>query len=245
VEWNTKNAGVWDLLRWNNQVLSTGVGIYWNQGRKGHYDQWKQRAFPNLTSPLISEFHPGYIFSISGGFGIQVLKGSSLANGQYELWSHRPYFRVGSGLCIARLKTRGELWLAPKPGILFRIIFPRNGFLVIWMCPMAGRKEISERRRTRFVRDWSWDFEGRLYTSGIEGFYYFDSKALKEFERDAVLVSPMKLANINLDYLWVRCCGKQGMFIWISRENKRLAVSSRPGTFKLPSSFQIWLPLVE
>jgi len=221
---------VFGLTEDDNQVLSTGVGIIEIKGEKGTMINGTE-SFQTLQV-VISEFHPGYIF-ISGGFGIQVLKRELASNGQYDYEVIGPISGVQRSVYSLAENKEGELWAGTQAGILFRIIFQEtaSGNLDV---PNARVEEISEKDGVRGLSGLVvGPVEGKVYTSGIEGFYYFDSST-QEFERDAVFSFSDEVANINLDTYGLGVAETGNVYLDFKGE-KRLAVRQADGTFKLQS----------
>jgi hypothetical protein len=158
---------VFGLTEDDNQVLSTGVGIIEIKGEKGTMINGTE-SFQTLQV-VISEFHPGYIF-ISGGFGIQVLKRERASNGQYDYEVIGPISGVQRSVYSMAENKEGELWGGTQAGTLYRIIFQEtaSGNLDV---PNARVEEISEKDGVRGLSGLVvGPVEGKVYTSGIEGF---------------------------------------------------------------------------
>jgi len=222
------NTQVFGLTPDYNQVLSTGVGIFEIKGGKATIIKGTE-SFQTLKV-LISKFHPGYVF-ISGGFGIQVFKRELASNGKYE------YENVGDILDVQRSvyslaeNKEGELWGGTQAGILFRIIFSKtaSGNLDV---SDARVEEISENDVIRGLSGLTeGPIEGKVYTSGIDGFYFFNSST-KKFERDSVFSFSDEVANINLDTYGLSVAETGNVYLDFKGE-KRLAVRQEDGTFKL------------
>jgi signal transduction histidine kinase/ligand-binding sensor domain-containing protein len=219
---------VFGLTEDDNQVLSTGVGIIEIKGEKGTMINGTE-SFQTLQV-VISEFHPGYIF-ISGGFGIQVLKRELLSNGAYEYEDIGPISGVQRSVYSLAENKEGELWAGTQAGILFRIIFAKtaSGNPDV---PNARIEEISENDGVRGLSGLVvGPIEGNVYTSGIDGFYFFD-QSTQEFERDPVFSFSDEVANINLDTYGLGVAETGNVYLDFKGE-KRLAIRQADGTFKL------------
>lgn len=222
------NTQVFGLEPDGDQILSTGVGIYEMRGKD-------TKLIPETTGfqtlkVTISEYHPGYIF-ISGGFGIQVFKREKGSNGAYD------YENIGSISGVERSvyslaeNEEGELWGGTQAGILFRIVFAKtaSGNLDV---PNAQVTEISEKDGVRGLSGLAvGPVEGKVYTSGIDGFYFFN-QSTQEFERDPVLSFSDEVANINLDTYGLGVSETGNVYLDFKGE-KRLAVRQDDGSFKL------------
>ncbi len=222
------NTQVFGLAADDNQVLSTGVGIYAIQGAKASLIAGTE-SFQTLKV-LISEFHPGYVF-ISGGFGIQVFKRELTSNGNYDYENIGPISGVQRSVYSLAENKEGELWGGTQAGILFRIVFAKtaSGNLDV---PNARVEEISEKDGVRGLSGLTvGPIEGKVYTSGIDGFYYFDSST-QEFERDPVFSFSDEIANINLDTYGLGV-GETGNVYLDFKGEKRLAFRQADGSFKL------------
>lgn len=222
------NTQVFGLEPDGDQILSTGVGIYEMRGKDTKLIS-ETTGFQTLKV-TISEYHPGYIF-ISGGFGIQVFKREKGSNGAYD------YENIGSISGVERSvyslaeNEEGELWGGTQAGILFRIVFAKtaSGNLDV---PNARVTEISEKDGVRGLSGLAvGPVEGKVYTSGIDGFYFFN-QSTQEFERDPVLSFSDEVANINLDTYGLGVSETGNVYLDFKGE-KRLAVRQDDGSFKL------------
>jgi signal transduction histidine kinase/ligand-binding sensor domain-containing protein len=222
------NTQVFGITPDENQVLSTGVGIYEIKGAKATIIKGTESL--QTLKVVISEFHPGYVF-ISGGFGIQVFKRELASNGEYEYENIGPISGVHRYVYSLAENKEGELWGGTQAGVLFRIIFSKtaSGNLDV---TNARVEEISENDGIRGLSGLAvGPIEGRVYTSGIDGFYFFNSST-QEFERDPIFSFSDEVADINLDTYGLSI-GETGNVYLDFKGEKRLAVRQADGTYKL------------
>jgi signal transduction histidine kinase/ligand-binding sensor domain-containing protein len=222
------NTQVFDLTADSNQVLSTGVGIYKIKGAKATIIKGTE-SFQTLKI-LISEIHSGYVY-ISGSFGIQVFKRERDKNGEYQ------YENIGSITGADRYvyslaeDKDGELWGGTQAGILYRVVFPKtaSGNLDV---SNATVKELGEEDGIRGMSGLAvGPIDGKVYTSGVDGFYFFNKKT-ENFERDSVFSFSDEVANINLDTYGLSV-GQTGNVYLDFKGEKRLAVRQADGEYKL------------
>lgn len=224
------NTQVFDLVPDGNQMLSTGVGVYSIRGKTSKIIPGTE-SYQTLKI-VISEFHPGYVF-ISGGFGIQVFKREKGINGEYDYENIGSISGVERSIYSLAENQEGELWGGTQAGVLFRIVFQKtaSGNLDI---PNARVTEISEKDGVRGLSGLAvGPIEGKVYTSGIDGFYFFNS-SINEFERDPVFSFSDEVANINLDTYGLGV-GETGNVYLDFKGEKRLAVRQEDGSFQLQS----------
>jgi len=204
------------------------VGIYEIKGAKATMVKGTE-SFQTLKV-IISKFHPGYVF-ISGGFGIQVFKRKLASNGEYEYENIGPISGVKRSVYSLAENKEGELWCGTQAGILFRIVFAKtaSGNLDV---PNARVEEFKEKDGIRGLSGLAvGPIEGKVYTSGIDGFYFFDSST-QEFERDPVFSFSDEIANINLDTYGLGAAETGNVYLDFKGE-KRLAVRQSDGSFIL------------
>lgn len=224
------NTQVFGFAADNNKLLSTGVGIYEIKGAKATMVKGTE-SFQTLKV-VISKFHPGYVF-ISGGFGIQVFKRVLARNGEYDYENIGPISGVKRSVYSLAENKEGELWGGTQAGILFRIVFAKtaSGNLDV---PNARVEEFKKKDGIRGLSGLAvGPIEGKVYTSGIEGFYFF-YPSIQEFERDPVFSFSDEIANINLDTYGIGVAETGNVYLDFKGE-KRLAVRHADGTFILQS----------
>lgn len=222
------NTQVFGLEPDGDQILSTGVGIYEMRGKTTKMISGTE-GYQTLKV-VISEFHPGYVF-MSGGFGIEVLKREKQGNGEYKYENVGGISGVERSVYSLAENQEGELWGGTQAGILFRIIFQQtaSGNLDVQNARVV---EISDKDGVRGLSGLAvGPVEGKVYTSGIDGFYFFNSST-NEFERDPVLSFSDEVANINLDTYGLGVSETGNVYLDFKGE-KRLAVRQDDGSFKL------------
>ncbi|WP_291781699.1 sensor histidine kinase [Cecembia sp.] len=224
------NTQVFDLIQDTNGVLSTGVGIYSIKGSKASIIQGTEN-FQTLKV-LVSEMHEGYVF-LSGNFGIHVFKRELDSDGEYLYEDIGPISGVSRAVYSLAENQEGEVWAGTQAGFLFRIIFSKtaSGKLDI---PNARVKDYREKDGIRglsgLVRG---PINGKVYTSGVNGFYYFDT-SLEQFERDEVFSFSDEVAIINMDTYGLGV-GETGNVYLDFKGEKRLAMPQEDNSYKVES----------
>ncbi|MFD2200552.1 ATP-binding protein [Shivajiella indica] len=224
------NDQVFSLVADEDYMISTGDGLFAIQEGKATLIEGTQSF--QIINLLISKIHPGYVF-ISGSFGIHVLKRSQDAKGKFQYEAIGPI--AGSNRYVYTLVENedGELWGGTQSGILFRVIFPKTA---------SGNLDVANAKVEEFsekdgIRGMSGavvgPIKGKVYTSGIEGFFYFN-QASEKFERDTVFSFSDEIASINLDTYGLAVDQNENVFLDFKGE-KRLAVPQSDGSYILKS----------
>lgn len=123
------------------------------------------------------------------------------------------------------------MWGGTQTGVLFRIIFGKtaSGNLDVTNARVV---EISENDGIRGLSGLAVrPIEGRIYTSGIDGFYFFNSST-QEFEWDPIFSFSDEVADINLDTYGLSI-GETGNVYPDFKGEKQLALHQADGTYKL------------
>lgn len=224
----TPNTQVFDLYTDTNGILSTGVGIYEIRGNQAKIIP-ETAPFQTLRI-LVSEKHPGYVF-LSGNFGIQVFRRELGSNGEYQYEDIGPITGVTRAVYSLAENEQGEIWGGTQAGILYRINLPKtaSGRLDV---PNARVQEFSENDGIRGLSGLAvGPIEGKVYTSGIDGFYYFDAPT-QSFERDPLFSFSDEVADINLDTYGLGV-GETGNVYLDFKGEKRYAIRQADGSFIL------------
>ncbi|PZX58128.1 sensor histidine kinase [Algoriphagus chordae] len=191
---NLPNTQVFDLEDDGNQVIATGVGLYEIRGDQATIVEGTE-DFQSLQV-LISKKHEGYVI-ISGNDGIHVLKRSLTGSGKYLYEVIGQVSQVQRSIYSLMEDAHGEIWGGTQAGILYRVQIPNtaSGNLDVDNSKVT---EYSDKDGVRGLSGQIVDVSGRVYTSGIDGFYYFDH-ASESFIRDNVFSFSDEVADINLD----------------------------------------------
>ena len=222
------NSQVFGLTADDNQVLSTGSGIYKIKGNKGTLVEGTEN-FQTLKV-LLSEKHPDYLF-ISGAFGIHVIRREHSSNGEYRYQSVGPISGVDRYVYTLVEDEDGEIWGGTQAGILYRIILPKtaSGNLDV---PNSKIEKYAEKDGIRGLSGTAvGPIDGKVYTSGIDGFYFFN-KNTGSFERDSVFSFSDEVANINLDTYGLGVDQNENVFLDFKGE-KRLATRKPDGSYRI------------
>jgi signal transduction histidine kinase len=224
---NLPNTQVFDLAEDGNQVIATGVGLYEIQKDVATLIP-ETESFQTLKI-LISKKHPGYIFA-SGNYGIQVFKRSLAGSGKYKYESIGPISQVQRSVYSLAEDEFGEIWGGTQAGILYRVQIPKTASENL---DVSNSKvvEFSDKEGVRGLSGLIVNVGSKVYTSGIDGFYYFDH-ASESFIRDNVLSFSDEVANINLDTYGLGA-DKYGNVTLDFRGEKRLAKLQSDGSYIL------------
>ncbi|MBB6326684.1 signal transduction histidine kinase/ligand-binding sensor domain-containing protein [Algoriphagus iocasae] len=224
------NTQVFDLVEDTNSVLSTGVGLYEIKGGQSKIIP-ETESFQSLRV-LISKRHEGYVF-LSGNYGIEVFKRELKSNGGYQYEDIGPISGVARSVYSLAENQEGELWGGTQAGILYRIIFPQtaSGNLDV---PNARVEEYGENEGIRGLSGLAeGPIDGKVYTSGIEGFYFFNTST-NEFEKDPVFSFSDEVADINLDTYGLGV-GETGNVYLDFKGEKRYAIKQPDSSYLLKS----------
>ncbi|MEA1786055.1 ATP-binding protein [Arenibacter sp. GZD96] len=188
------NSQVFDLEPDGDQVLASGEGVYKIQGNKATLIEETENY--NITEILISKKHSGYVFT-GGGMGIHVFKRYRIPRGDYK------YDFIGSVPGVDRSvyslveDSEGEIWAGTQAGIISRVVFPKtaSGNLDV---PNVSVTNYSKDDGIRGLSGVAVNVNGKIYSSGVSGFYFFD-KPTERFVRDTVFSFSDEIASVNLD----------------------------------------------
>ncbi|WP_144607405.1 ATP-binding protein [Algoriphagus algorifonticola] len=222
------NTQVFDLQDDKNGILSTGVGLYEIRGSKATVIP-ETESFQSLRV-VVSKMHDGYVF-LSGNFGIHVFKRELGSNGDYKYQDIGPISGVSRAVYSMAENEKGELWGGTQAGILYRMIFTEtaSGNLDI---PNTRIVEYSENDGVRGLSGLAvGPISGKVYTSGIDGFYFFNTE-VNEFERDQIFSFSDEVADINLDTYGLGV-GETGNVFLDFKGEKRYAYLQPDGSYKL------------
>ncbi|WP_228779899.1 ATP-binding protein [Aquiflexum lacus] len=220
------NTQVFDLEKDTNGVLSTGVGLSEIKGSKATIIPGTENL--QTLRVLVSERHEGYVF-ISGNYGIQVFKRELGSDGEYQYEDIGPISGVARSVYSMAENQEGELWAGTQAGFLFRIIFSKtaSGNLDI---PNARILEYGEKDGIRGISGVAvGPIDGKVYTSGIDGFYFFNT-SVNEFERDPVFSFSDEVADINLDTYGIGI-GETGNVYLDFKGEKRYGIKQTDGNY--------------
>lgn len=223
------NSQVFDLEPDGDKVLASGEGVYKIQGNKGTLIEGTENI--NITKILISKSHPGYVF-IGGGMGIHVFKRFRKPGGDYQ------YDFIGSVPGVDRSiyslveDGEGEIWGGTQSGIIYRVNIPKTA---------SGNLDVANSRVKEFSKDdgirglsgVAVNVNGKIYTSGVQGFYFFD-KRTERFVRDTVFSFSNEIASVNLDVYGLGSNQFGDVFLNFKGE-KRLAKLQTDGSYILQS----------
>lgn len=224
---NLPNTQVFDMEQESDQLISSGSGLY--EIRKDNARLIPGTEAYQTTSVLISKKHPGYIF-LGGNFGLQIFKRTTDASGTYEYQDIGAIDGVNRGIYTIVEDTSGEIWGGTQAGYLYRVQIPKtaSGNLDI---SSAMVKEYTDKDGIQGLSGTAVAIGGKVYTSGIEGFFYFDSSS-ESFKKDTIFSFSDEIADINLDTYGLG--GNQfGDVILVFKEEKRLAKLQPDGSYIL------------
>ncbi|HSF53369.1 MAG TPA: ATP-binding protein [Algoriphagus sp.] len=221
------NSQIFDLQVDGDQVLSSNVGIYAITGGKAELVRGTEGF--QILRILVSEKHPGYVF-ISGSFGIQVLKRSLSSTKTYQYESIGGLNKIERYIYTLEEDAEGNLWGGTQSGDVFQIT---------WSKTASGNIDLNNSTVRQFgeidgipgLAGRVSKVEGKIYTSGINGFYHFD-KAVNAFVRDTVFSFSDEVADINLDSYALQSDALGRVLIDFKNERK-LAIPNSDGTYTL------------
>ncbi|MFC3879808.1 ATP-binding protein [Algoriphagus namhaensis] len=188
------NNQYFDLVLDEDKIISSGLGIYEIRGDKSNQIKVTE-SFQNLKI-LISKKYPGYIF-ITGQFGIHVFKRTQNSTGTYVYSDIGPIPQVERAIYSIIEDKEGEIWGGTQSGVLYRVQIPKtaSGNLDV---ANSGVTEYNDEDGVQGISGTVVNVQGNPYTSGINGFYYFDHNT-QSFIRDEVFSFSEEVADINLD----------------------------------------------
>ena len=224
------NDQVFNLVAEENYMISTGEGLFAIQEGEATLIDGTQ-GFQTINL-LISKTHPGYVY-ISGSFGIHVLKRSQDAKGKFRFEVIGPIAAANRYVYTLVEDRDGELWGGTQSGILYRVILPKTASNNLDVAN-AKVEEFGEKDGIRGLSGVVvGPIDGKVYTSGIDGFYFFN-KENKRFERDPVFSFSDEIATINLDTYGLVVDRNENVFLDFKGE-KRLALRQSEGSYILKS----------
>jgi signal transduction histidine kinase/ligand-binding sensor domain-containing protein len=221
------NSQIFDLKVDGDQILSSNVGIY--AIKAGNSQIIRGTESFQILRILISEKHPGYVF-LSGSFGIQVLKRSPSSGSNYPLETIGGLAQIERYIYTMEEDAEGDLWGGTQSGDLFRIT---------WAKTASGNIDLNNSTVRQFVEKDGIPglagrvskIRGKIFTSGINGFFYFD-KTTDAFVRDPVFSFSDEVADINLDSYALQ--GDELGRVLIDFKNERkLAIPNPDGSYSL------------
>lgn len=222
------NTQVFDLKKDTNGVLSTGVGLSEIKGPKATIIPGTENY--QTLKVVVSKRHKGYVF-ISGNYGIQVFKRELGSNGEYKYEDVGPISGVARSVYSLAENQEGELWGGTQAGTMYRILFSKtaSGNLNV---PNTRVEEYGEKDGIRGLSGLAvGPIDGKVYTSGIEGFYFFNTST-SEFERDPVFNFSDGVADINLDTYGLGV-GETGNVYLDFKGEKRYAIKQPDGNYRV------------
>ncbi|TFV93644.1 HAMP domain-containing histidine kinase [Algoriphagus kandeliae] len=222
---NLPNTQVFAMAEDGNQLVSTGPGLYEIRGNSARLIPETQ-PFQTVTLQ-ISKQHPGYIFT-GGTFGLHVFKREQKANGDYQYESIGPITDVGRSIYSIQEDADGEIWAGTQAGYLYRVQIPKTA---------SGNLKIEDAVTTTFSDETSVEgvsgvvtaIDGKIYTSGVEGYFFFDKES-DSFKRDEVFSFSDKKADLNLDTYGIGLGTMGNVFLSFGGEN-RLAIPQEDGSY--------------
>ncbi len=221
------NTQVFNMAEDGDQLISTGPGLYEVRGSKARLIPETQ---PYQTVAVgISENHPGYIFT-GGAFGLHVFKRETGPNGSYNYESIGTISGVTRSVYSIEEDSEGEIWVGTQSGYMYRVEIPKtaSGNLKI---EDALVSEFSDENSMEGLSGVVSEINGKIYSSGVDGFFYFDRES-ESFVKDEVLSFSEEKADINLDTYGLGVGRTGNIFLSFAGEN-RLAIPQEDGSFKI------------
>lgn len=221
------NSQIFDLKIDGDQMLSSNVGIYAIKG--GHSELVRGTENFQILRILVSQKHPGYVF-LSGSFGIQVLKRTLSPNKAFQLETIGGLSQIERYIYTLEEDSEGDLWGGSQAGDLYQITWSKTASGNIDLNNSTVR-QFGEKDGIPGVAGRVSKVKGKIYTSGMNGFYQFD-KPTNAFVRDTVFSFSDEVADINLDSYALQVDDLGRVLIDFKNERK-LAIPNPDGTYSL------------
>ncbi|OOG70481.1 ATP-binding protein [Algoriphagus sp. A40] len=221
------NSQIFDLQVDGDQVLSSNVGIYAIKG--GNSELVRGTESFQILRILVSEKHPGYVF-LSGSFGIQVLKRTLSSNKTYQYEAIGGLNKIERYIYTMEEDSEGNLWGGTQSGDVFQIAWAKTASGNIDLNNTTVR-QFGEADGVPGLAGRVSKVKGKIYTSGINGFYHFD-KTENAFVKDTVFSFSDEVADINLDSYALQSDALGRVLIDFKNERK-LAIPNPDGTYTL------------
>lgn len=221
------NSQIFDLKVDGEQMLSSNVGIY--AINNGQAQLIRNTENFQILRILISEKHPGYVF-LSGSFGIQVMKRSLSQNGTYQYESIGGLSQIERYIYTLEEDLSGDLWGGTQAGDLFQITWAKTASGNIDLNNSTIRP-FGEKDGIPGLAGRVSKIDGKIYSSGVNGFYYFN-KTTDAFVRDTVFSFSDEVADINLDSYALQG-DNLGRVLIDFKNQRKLAIPNSDGSFSL------------
>lgn len=191
---NLPNTQVFDLEEDDSQLITTGPGLYKIQKDQASLIKGTE-SFQTVVL-LISKKYPGYVF-IGGNFGLHMFKRTINPSGSYDYQSIGPISGVTRAIYTIVENSSGEIWAGTQAGYIYRVQIPKTA---------SGNLDVSnaivqvynDEDGIQGLSGTAINIGGKVYTSGIEGFFYFDMLS-ESFKKDTIFSFSDEIADINLD----------------------------------------------
>jgi signal transduction histidine kinase/ligand-binding sensor domain-containing protein len=221
------NSQIFDLKVDGNQMLSSNVGIY--ALKNGSAKLIKGTENFQILRILISKKHSGYVF-LSGSFGIQLMKRSPSADKTYLYESIGGLSQIERYIYTLEEDDKGNLWGGTQAGDMFQISWAKTASGNIDLNNTTVR-QFGEKDGIPGLAGRVSKIAGKIYTSGVNGFYFYDNDT-DAFVRDTVFSFSDEVADINLDSYALQ--GDDLGRVLIDFKNQRkLALPNSDGTYSL------------
>jgi signal transduction histidine kinase/ligand-binding sensor domain-containing protein len=221
------NSQVFDLEADGNQLLSSNSGLYRIVDEVGQLISGTERI--QIINILISKKHPGYLF-LGGAEGISVLKRLTMNQNEDQYEFIGQISQIERYIYTVAEDSEGEIWGGTQAGSLFRIRIPKtaSGNLDIFN---PSVQEFTANDGIRGLSGLASGINGKIYTSGVNGFYFFDKQS-NTFIRDSVFSFSDDIANINLDTFSIGA-DKLGQVLIDFKSERRVAIPASDGSYTL------------
>lgn len=221
------NSQIFDLRVDGDEMLSSNVGIY--AIKEGNSELVRGTESLQILRILISEKHPGYVF-LSGSFGIEVLKRTLVSNNNYHFETIGRLSQIERSIYTLEEDAEGDLWGGTQAGNLFRIIWAKTASGNIDLNNSTVR-QFDEKDGIPGLAGRVSKIKGKIYTSGMNGFFHFD-KTANSFVRDTVFSFSNEVADINLDTYALQA-DDLGRVLIDFKNQRKLAIPNPDGSYTL------------
>ncbi|WP_332911017.1 two-component regulator propeller domain-containing protein [Algoriphagus boritolerans] len=191
------NSQIFSLVKDEDRLLISNIGLYSLKNGKTVLIPGTEKL--QILKILLSEKHPGYVF-LSGAYGIAVFKRIKVSTSSIQPYAYESIGflnQIDRYIYTLEEDDKGNLWAGTQAGDNYRITWAKTASGNIDLGGSTVRKFSEEDGIPGMVGRIS-KIQSRIFSSGINGFYYFDEDK-DSFVRDTVFSFSDEVANINID----------------------------------------------
>ncbi|SEF82645.1 sensor histidine kinase [Algoriphagus boritolerans] len=224
------NSQIFSLVKDEDRLLISNIGLYSLKNGKTVLIPGTEKL--QILKILLSEKHPGYVF-LSGAYGIAVFKRIKVSTSSIQPYAYESIGflnQIDRYIYTLEEDDKGNLWAGTQAGDNYRITWAKTASGNIDLGGSTVRKFSEEDGIPGMVGRIS-KIQSRIFSSGINGFYYFDEDK-DSFVRDTVFSFSDEVANINIDAFAVQGDDLDRALI-VFKNEKKLAIPSKDGGYAL------------